>query len=91
MEIVNSGEALLVSNSDLGGMKINDAKAPLFSFDDVNMQGSTFTNTNLGNASFMDVDLSNVSIRNANLSGMKINGVLVSELIRVYEKHSKQA
>jgi len=53
------------------------------------MQGSMFTNINLGNASFIDVDLSNVSIKNANLTGMKINDVLVSELIRVYEKHSK--
>ena len=79
MEIVNSREALLVRNSDLAQSSI----------DDVNMQGSTFTNINLGSASFMDVDLSNVSIKNANLTGMKINDVLVSELIRVYEKESK--
>ncbi len=71
------------------GMKINDAKAPLFSFDDVNMQGSTFTNINLCKASFIDVDLSNASIKDANLTGMRINDVLVSELIRIYEKHSK--
>ena len=79
MEIINSREALLVRNSDLAQS----------SFDDVNIQGSTFTNSNLGNASFIDVDLSNVSIKNANLTGMKINDVLVSELIRVYELHSK--
>jgi hypothetical protein len=41
------------------------------------MQGSTFANINLGNASFID------------LTGMTINGVLVSELIRAYEKHSQ--
>jgi len=86
---VNSREALLVRNSDLAQSRFSDAKLSLSSFDDVNMQGSTFTNINLGNASFIDVDLSNVSIKNANLTGMKINDVLVSELIRVYEKHSK--
>jgi len=79
MEIVNSREALLVRNSDLAHS----------SFDDVNMQGSPFTNINLGNSSFIDVDLNNVSIKDANLTGMTINGVLVSELIRVYEKHSR--
>ena len=79
MEIINSREALLVRNSDLAQS----------SFDDVNIQGSTFTNINLGNASFIDVDLNNVSIKESNLTGMTINGVLVSELIRVYEKHSK--
>ena len=79
MEIVNSREALLVRNSDLAQS----------SFDDVNMQGSTFTNINLGNTSFIDVNLSNASIKDANLTGMTINGVLVSELIRVYEKHPK--
>jgi hypothetical protein len=37
----------------------------------------------------IDVDLTNVSIKESNLTGVKINGVLVSELIRIYEKHSK--
>ena len=33
-----------------------------------------------------NVDLSHASIHNANLEGMTINGVLVTELFRVYDE-----
>jgi DNA-binding MarR family transcriptional regulator len=89
LEIVNGRKVLHVQNSDLAQSRFSDVKLAASSFDDVNMQGTTFTNINLGNASFEDVDLTNVSIKNAKLTGMKIDDVLVSELIRVYQKHSK--
>ncbi|MBU1282516.1 MAG: pentapeptide repeat-containing protein, partial [Gammaproteobacteria bacterium] len=46
--------------------------------------GSSFSDVSLAGATFHNVDLSNVVITDANLDGMLINGILVSELLRVY-------
>lgn len=53
-------------------------------FEDVNLRGSAFNNVALTGASFDNVCLGNVSIVDANIEGMRINGILVSELLRVY-------
>jgi uncharacterized protein YjbI with pentapeptide repeats len=77
MEIARTHDTLRVRDSDLNRS----------AFDDVNLQGASFTNVNLANAAFVDINLSNAFIKDANLTGMTIDGVLVSELIRVY--HSR--
>lgn len=60
-------------------------------FDDVNLGDARFHNINLENASFDNINLSNSRIDNANLQGMTINGILVSELLRVYAEHAEDA
>jgi len=45
-------------------------------FEDCDLHGSTITNC----------DLSEIAITNCNLAGMTINGVLVEELLRFYQK-----
>lgn len=59
-------------------------------FEDVGLQRATFRNVALSGATFDDVNLGDVSIRNANLQGMQINGVLVVELFRVYQRNLEQ-
>jgi uncharacterized protein YjbI with pentapeptide repeats len=53
-------------------------------FEDVNLRGSVFRNVALTGARLENVCLGNVDIGDANIEGMKINGILVSELLRVY-------
>lgn len=63
-------------------------------FLDANLEDATFHDVNLRRASFLDVALTGATIRNAclgdvtiadaNLTGMRIEGILVTELLRVY-------
>jgi len=65
-----------------------DCNLEAANFDDVNLGSSRFHNINLSGVSFSNINMSNVEISDANLEGMKINGVLVSDLFRAYEKNS---
>jgi uncharacterized protein YjbI with pentapeptide repeats len=56
------------------------------SFDNVNLQMSTFADANLAQTTFDNVNLSNASITDANIAGMRIDGVLVSDLIAAYQR-----
>lgn len=59
-------------------------------FQDVNLRGSVFRNVAFTGARLQNVCLGDVDIGDANIEGMKINGILVSELLRVYAQvHSK--
>ncbi len=87
MEITDTHDTLLVRDSDLRGSHFTNTRLANAVFDDVNLQSSSFTNVNLAYAAFVDINLSDASITNANLTGMSIDGILVSELIRVY--HSR--
>jgi uncharacterized protein YjbI with pentapeptide repeats len=64
----------------------------------VNLSGSRFEDVNLREAVFEDVALTGATIRNAclgdvsiddaNYTGMRIEGILVTDLLRVYrERH----
>lgn len=63
-------------------------------FHDVNLSGSEFVDINLSGTTFEDVALTRVTLRNVNCShltikdgcyeGMLIDGILVTELLRVY-------
>ena len=74
-------------NVNLGGAR----------FHDVNLSGAQFVDVNLAGARLEDVSLSRVVIRNANCEhlsladacyvGMTIDGILVTELLRVYREH----
>ncbi len=55
-------------------------------FDNVNLRGATFLDVALSGATFRNVDLSNASIADANFEGTRIDGILVSELVRIYNQ-----
>ncbi len=66
-------------------------------FQNVNLSGSKFVDINMRDTVFEDVALTRVKIRNAcmgevsiadaNYSGMRIDGILVTELLRVYKEY----
>lgn len=59
-------------------------------FEDVNLRGSVFRNVAFTDARFENVCFGNVDIGDANIEGMKINGILVTDLLRVYaQAHPK--
>jgi uncharacterized protein YjbI with pentapeptide repeats len=55
-------------------------------FNDVNLRESLFDNVALTGAVFRNVCLAGATIDDANLEGLRINGILVSELLRVYDE-----
>jgi uncharacterized protein YjbI with pentapeptide repeats len=57
-------------------------------FSDVNLRGAVFDDTALTGATLRDVDLGGASIVDARLEGFTIDGVLVSELFRVYRERA---
>jgi PhnB protein len=87
MKICDTKEPLLVTNSDLSRSGFTNTSLREAQFTDVNLAKAKFTNINLSDATFSDVNLANVAIKDCNVSGMKIQGVLVSELLKAYEKH----
>lgn len=56
-------------------------------FSDVSLRGASFENVALTGASFRNACFGEVSIADANLDGFRINGVLVTELLRVYAEN----
>ncbi len=58
-------------------------------FHDVNLRASDFVDVDLTGSTIRDANLGDVSITDANYTGMRIDGILVTELLRVYrERHS---
>jgi uncharacterized protein YjbI with pentapeptide repeats len=81
-------------NADLSGSEFVNTNLSAAQFSDVSLAGAQFTDVNLSGARFEDVALTHTVIRNANCSrltiedacyeGMLIDGILVTELLRVY-------
>lgn len=86
-------------NADLSGSEFLNTNLSAAQFRDVRLAEAQFVDVNLAGAHFEDVALTRAVIRNANCShltiedacyeGMCIDGILVSELLRVYR--SQQA
>jgi len=55
-------------------------------FEDCNLAGTTITDCNLSNVVIDDCNLTDVVINDCNLAGMTINGILVEELLKLYNK-----
>jgi uncharacterized protein YjbI with pentapeptide repeats len=53
-------------------------------FDDVNLRGVEFHNVALTNSKIHDACLGDVVIEKAGYEGIRIEGILVTELLRVY-------
>jgi uncharacterized protein YjbI with pentapeptide repeats len=81
-------------NADLSGSDFINTNLSSAQFRDVRLAGAQFVDVNLNEALFEDVALIRTVIRNANCShltiedacyeGMLIDGILVTELLRVY-------
>lgn len=72
----------------LAGSEFVDSNLAGAKFHDVNLQGADFFDVALTGAQIRNACLSNVSIADANYTGMRIEGILVSELLRVYQQHA---
>ena len=85
-------------NADLSGSEFINTNLAGALFHDVKLEGARFVDINLRNAVFEDVALVGTKIRNANLShvpiedacyeGMRIDGIPVTELLRVYREQA---
>ncbi|GEP40961.1 hypothetical protein BGE01nite_02520 [Brevifollis gellanilyticus] len=84
-----------IKNADASGSEFINTNLQGSRFHDVNLSSAEFVDVNLSNTNFEDVALTNVTIRNANCShmvledacyeGMLIDGIPVTELLRVYQ------
>jgi predicted transcriptional regulator YdeE len=57
----------------------------------VNVEPVTFLNSDLSTAIFDNCELIDVDIRNCRIDGMRINGILVRDLLALYERGGKQS
>lgn len=78
-------------NANLAGSEFSDVNLSEARFGDVNLRGAEFVNVALTNASIRDACLGNVTVDDANYEGMRIEGILVTELLRVYREHAAPA
>ena len=56
-------------------------------FHDVNLRASEFVDVALTGSTIRNACLGDVSIADANYTGMRIEGILVTDLLRVYREH----
>ena len=83
--LIMTKQSSKIEATSLTEASFKDVNLKLANFTDVNLAGSSFSDVSLAGATFHNVDLSNVAITDANLDGMLINGILVTELLRVYD------
>jgi len=87
---MSDSNSLQHEHTALVGSRFVDVDLQRTVFEDVNLRGSVFRNVAFTDARLENVCFGNVDIGDANIEGMKINGILVSELLRVYaQAHSK--
>src|SRR5687768_6395148 len=89
-----------IENADLGGAQFINTNLREAEFRDVNLASAQFADVNLAGARFEDVALRGAVIRNANCShlsiedacyeGMRVDGILLTELLRVYRSRSSK-
>ena len=91
----------ITENADLRGAAFINTNLGRAQFEDVNLEQARFVNINLAGARLEDVSFIGAMIENANCTdlsitharydGMRIDGVLVSELLRVYRERPSSA
>ena len=86
MATITQGGALVAQAENLAGSEIRDVNLSASRFDDVNLRGAVFTNVALSGATIRDACLADVSIASAAYDGMRIEGILVTEMLRVYRE-----
>jgi hypothetical protein len=85
VRVLQNGATMIQAHAQLTHSQFIDADLSNSRFEDVNLCRATFNNVALTEATFRNVNLSYAIIEDANLEGMSINGIRVSELLRVYE------
>jgi uncharacterized protein YjbI with pentapeptide repeats len=91
MTTISEGGALKAQAKNLAGSEFRDVNLSASRFDDVNLRGAVFTNDALSGATIRDACLADVSIAEAGYEGMRIEGILVTELLRVYRERGGAA
>ena len=81
------GGAIKANGANLTGSEFRDVNLAGARFVDVNLRGAMLTNVALTGATIRNACLGIVSIEDAGLEGMRIDGILVTELLRVYRAH----
>ncbi|MEM9813209.1 MAG: pentapeptide repeat-containing protein [Pseudomonadota bacterium] len=81
---------------NLSGLKVRDAVITEARFEDVNLSKTAIENANLSGVTLRDVNLSDatisharlcgLAITDADLTGMTIDGILVSDLIALWDR-----
>ena len=74
-------------NSSLAGSQFVDTDLEGSSFHDVNLRRADFSDVALTGATIQNACLGDVTIVDANYTGMRIEGILVTDLLRVYRRH----
>ena len=72
----------------LAGSEFVDANLGGAKFHDVNLRGAYFSDVALTGATIRNACLGDVSIADANYAGMRIDGILVTDLLRVFREHA---
>jgi len=74
-------------NSSLAGSEFVDTNLEGSKFHDVNLRRADFSDAALTGAKIQNACLGDVTIADANYIGMRIEGILVTELLRIYREH----
>lgn len=74
-------------NSSLAGSEFVDSNLEGSSFHDVNLRHANFSDVALTGAKIQNACLGDVMIVDGNYTGMRIEGILVTDLLRVYQEH----
>ncbi len=77
-------------NTNLAGARFHDVNLADSRFMDINLAGAVFEDVALTGAVLRNVNCSHVSIEDACYEGMRLDGILVTELLRVYRSQPAQ-
>jgi uncharacterized protein YjbI with pentapeptide repeats len=80
-----------IAGAQYPGARFVDTDLAGASFSDVSLRAARFDNVALTGATFSNVCLSGVSIADANLDGARIDGILITDLLRVYDAAQRSA
>ena len=76
-------------DTNLHAAQFRDVNLSLATIDNATLKDATLHNVTLEGATIRNANLTDLSIRDANLTGMSINGILVSDLLEVYQNTLK--
>lgn len=86
MKLFQLAEKLDVDQCDLSGSHFSDVKLAGASFVNADMSGWRVEDVTLAGSAISNANLSGLEIKDCGLDGMTIEGVLVSEMMRVYRE-----
>jgi uncharacterized protein YjbI with pentapeptide repeats len=73
-------------NANLAGSEFHKVNLSGSKYNDVNLRDTVFENVALTRCKIRNACLGDVSIEDAGYAGMRIEGILVTELLRVYRE-----